>query len=148
MGVFNMSDHHKTLMNVAWSHAALSMDPSTKVGAIITDQGKIVSWGFNHIPNRIPHTVDMLHDREWKYPRIIHAEHHAMSQIGMHSLRYPIMYVTHHPCERCAAAIIHGGIRELYTHKPPSDMTERWPGMKVASEMFLEAKIPLNFIEP
>ncbi len=142
-----MSDHHKTLMNIAWAHSSMSRDPSTKVGAVIVDQGRIVSWGYNHVPEQIPHTEDMLHDREWKYPRVIHAEHHAMSQIGVRRLKYPIMYVTHHPCERCAAAIIHGGIREVYTHRPPSEMLDRWPGMKIAAEMFLEAKIPLTFVE-
>lgn len=142
-----MLDHHKVLMNVAWAHSSMSDDPSTKVGAVITDESRIVSWGYNHIPERIPYTQDMMLNREWKYPRIIHAEQHALSQIGVHRHRHPVMYCTHYPCERCAAMIIEAGIRQVFTHKPAPEMMERWPGMKTSSEMFLEARLPVIFID-
>lgn len=142
-----MSDHHYTLMGIAHAHSSMSPDPSTKVGAVITSDRRIVAWGYNHIPDRIPHTQEMLNDRNWKYPRIIHAEQHALSQIGVHQLRHPVMYVTHYPCERCAAQIIHSGICEVFTHKVPLELIERWPGMKIAAEMFLEAKIPVTFLD-
>lgn len=141
-----MYEHH-TLMNIAHAHASMSRDPSTKVGAVIACDRRIVSWGHNHIPDRIPHTEEMLHDRNWKYPRVIHAEQHALSQIGTHQLVRPVMYVTHHPCERCAAQIIHAGICEVFTHKVPLELMERWPGMKIAAEMFLEAKVPVTFLD-
>jgi dCMP deaminase len=142
-----MSDHHKWMMGLAFDQAKLSPDPSTKVGALIVSHGKIHSLGHNHIPKRIPHTPDMLNDREWKYPRIIHAEQDAMSQIGIHKMQNPVMYVTHHPCERCAAQIIHAGFCEVFTMKVSDELWNRWPGMKIAAEMFLEAKIPVKFLE-
>lgn len=142
-----MFDQHKILMNIAWAHSTMSEDPSTKVGAVIANHGKIVSWGYNHIPQMIPYTQEMIMNREWKYPRIIHAEQHALSQHGVHNFDHPVMYCTHHPCERCAAMIIEAGIREVFTHKPEPQMMERWPGMKISSEMFLEARLPVTFIE-
>lgn len=142
-----MSDWHKQRMNIAFAHAQMSPDPSTKVGAVIVDKGRIVSWGHNRIPQLIPYLKEQLEDREWKYARIIHAEHDALMNICGQHMEYPMMYVTHYPCERCAAAMIHAGIQEVWTHKVAPEMVLRWPGMKIAAEMFLEAKIPVNFIE-
>lgn len=141
-----MSDHEK-FMNLALAYSEMSPDPSTKVGAIIVNEGQVIGWGCNHVPKQISYTREMIQDREWKYSRVIHAEHDALSCIGSHSLFWPVMYVTHHPCDRCAISIIHAGIRQVYTRTVSPEMFERWPGMKVASKMFLEAKIPVTLLE-
>lgn len=142
-----MSEFHNRFMHLAFAQSEFSMDPSTKVGAVIASGDIIHSLGYNHVPARIPHTIEMLNDRNWKYPRVIHAEQHALSKIGVHRLHHPVMYVTHHPCDRCAAQIIHAGICEVFTMKVSDELWNRWPGMKTASEMFLEAKIPVTFLE-
>jgi dCMP deaminase len=135
------------LMRIAWAHSSMSHDPSTKVGAVIASEGKIVSWGYNHVPDRIPHTIEMLKNREWKYPRVIHAEQHALSNFDSSNFKNAVMYVTHHPCERCAAQIIHAGITQVFTHKVAPDMITRWPGMITAADMFSEAEVSVNFLE-
>lgn len=142
-----MSELQRNLMSAALIFAESSPDPSTKVGALIYTQGSIVCSGYNHIPRRIPYSAEMLMDREWKYPRIIHAEQHALSKFHIFGAVHPVMYVTHYPCERCAAHMILAGITEVFTRKPQQDMMDRWPGMRIAAEMFMEAKIPVNFVE-
>lgn len=141
-----MCDHQR-FMDLALTHSNMSHDPSTKVGAVIVSRGSVVSLGYNHIPKKLQHLSFQLEDREWKYARVIHAEADALSKIGTHKLDYPIMYVTHHPCERCAAAIVHAGISEVFTHRVPLDLLQRWPGMKVASDIFEEAQIPVTFLD-
>lgn len=140
-----MSDFHKSLMSIAFAHAKMSLDPSTKVGAIITKGDRILSWGHNHIAGNIPHTVQMLENREWKYPRVIHAEVHAILDWRDHMAGCH-MYVTHPPCQHCAAIIIESGIKEVFTNPATLEMVERWPNMSVAAEMFKEAEVIVNYL--
>ena len=148
-----MSDQHRKFMDLAFTHSNMSHDPSTKVGAIITLGDSVVSFGYNQIADGIPHTIQQMHDREWKYPRIIHAEQNAIMKMmssRIFSMRWDEpyhMYVTHHPCERCAAMIIHAGIKEVFTRKVPPEMLSRWPGVIIAADMFKEAKIPVNYLD-
>lgn len=144
-----MLEFHKRNMKFAEAQTIMSDDPSTKVGCVIMDgvNGTVMSWGHNHIALGIPYTPDMLENREWKYPRVIHAEQHALAKIGFHTCKHPIMYVTHQPCERCAAQIIEAGVKEVYTHMPSGEILARWPGMLVAQEMFREARITLTFLD-
>jgi len=140
-----MSEDMKFMME-AFLTSELSLDPSTQVGCVIVSKGEIVARGFNHVPSRIRHSPEMLLDRSWKYPRVIHAEQHALSQIAHGS--YPIMnmYVTHYPCERCAAQIIHAGMRRVITHEPSPEILERWSGMKISMEMMMEANITVTLL--
>lgn len=141
-----MNDLNKNLMAIAFSHATLSDDPSTKVGAVISKYEKIVSWGHNHIATGIPYTMDMMKQRDWKYPRTIHAEAHAIlnSRCRLHGHH---IYVTHHPCEHCASLIIEAGIKRVYTHKVAPDLLIRWPGMKISADMFEEAGVERIFLD-
>ncbi len=146
-----MSDFRKKIMDLAFTHSNMSNDPSTKVGAVVTLGDTVVSLGYNHIAKGIPYTQAQLLDREWKYPRVIHAEADVilrMSSTRLYQQRWeePFhIHVTHYPCEKCAALIIQSGIKEVFTHKVMPDLLARWPGMKIAADMFMEAKIPVNF---
>lgn len=148
-----MSDRRQKFMNLADTVAAMSYDPSTKVGAIVTLGESIVSLGCNQIADGIPHTIHQMENREWKYPRIIHAEQDAIMKMmatRIFSMRWEEpyhMYVTHHPCDRCAAMIIHAGIKEVITRKVSPEMLLRWPGMKTAADMFEEARIPVTYLD-
>lgn len=142
-----MSRHHLH-MKLAESYAAFSPDPSTKVGAIVADGNIIVSMGFNHIPPQIKYTEAQINNREWKYPRVIHAELEALSRVGVHDLKHPIMYVTHFPCAQCAISIVHAGIKEIYTKRVPLDMIERWgESMKIANQIFIEGNVFVNYLD-
>lgn len=145
-----MSDWHELNMEIAKMVAMKSQDPSTKVGAVITLRGEIVSSGFNKIPGKILHTVHQMEDRSWKYPRIIHAEQDAiMSLPRTEFLSGRVhLYCTHFPCERCAAMIAHAGIDEVFTRRIPQDFMERWgASVKLAQSILDEAGVAVTFLE-
>ncbi len=145
-----MCSGHDIFMRIAQEYSQLSTDPSTKVGALILRDGRPVSLGFNHIAKPIVHTVHQLEDRSWKYPRTVHAEEDAIFGIMGRRLDPRIkmvMFTTHYPCEQCAKMIIQYGISEVVTHKVPPDLLFRWPGMKVAAEMFDEAGVSVTFLD-
>jgi dCMP deaminase len=118
-----------------------SKDPSTKVGAVITDNNnRIISVGYNGFPQDI---VDdgRLEDRETKYKIIVHGEMNAIlfANRSLHDCTlytYPFM-----PCPRCAGMVIQTGISRVvsYNHMP-----ERWANeFEVSKQLFQEAGIEL-----
>lgn len=116
-----------------------SKDPSTKVGAVISDiNNRVVSIGYNGFPKSI---VDngRLFDRETKYKMIIHGEMNAIL-FANRSLEdctlytYPFM-----PCPRCASMIIQTGIKRIVSYQNKSD---RWESeFEISRELFKEANI-------
>lgn len=139
---------HEEFMFIAEAVSGRSHDPSTKVGAIIVDKGSIVALGNNHIPSRIQFTQNQIENRDWKYPRVIHAEVDAILKLGKQIVSYPIMYCTHFPCDRCATMIVEAGIKEIYTKKVPLDMIERWrDSMKLASQILQEGGVFVNYLD-
>ena len=121
--------HESDLLEMAKAVAFNSPDPSTKVGAVLfwhdgseepSEGGRYLSGqgivGWNHIPG-VP--TDSLYylNRESKYPRVIHAEVHALLSAGRSGLGwlYPgVAYVTHPPCSVCATCLAVAGIRTVH----------------------------------
>lgn len=102
-----------------------SKDPSTKVGAVIVDKNnRLVSTGWNGLPQKIKDDPDILNNREIKYKRIIHAEINAVVFSGNKDLSgctlytYPFM-----PCCPCSSIVIQSGITRIVA--PRSD-NPRW----------------------
>lgn len=94
----------------AYAHqlAGNSLDPSTKVGAVIVSGGYAVGIGWNHFPAGIPE--EWWGDRERKYRAVVHADVAAIARAGMLAVG-STMVVTHHPCQECAKVIAAAGIR-------------------------------------
>jgi dCMP deaminase len=90
-----------------------SQDPSTKVGAVITDSdNRIVSIGYNGFPKGIKDD-ERLDNRDLKYKMVLHAEENAIlfakqSLIGCTIYTYPML-----PCSNCCAKIIQVGIKNI-----------------------------------
>lgn len=119
--------------------AKWSLDPSTKVGAIITLDKQIVSTGFNGFPQGIADTPERLNDREVKNKIVVHAELNAMLQAA--KLGVPIdggtMYISATdksgdiwggpPCHRCVVHVIQSGIKRIVTY-PMKKTPSRWRG--------------------
>ena len=106
-------------MGVALLSAHRSKDPNTQVGCCIANQDNIiVSVGYNGLPrgcsdDEYPWGRDgALEDT--KYPYVVHAELNAILNAGGRSLQGCKLYVSLHPCESCAKAIIQAGIKEVY----------------------------------
>jgi deoxycytidylate deaminase len=94
----------------------LSKDPSTKVGAVIMDKnGIIYSTGYNGYPREFP-DLD-YNNREYKYPRVVHAEANAivnMVRTGSRLPANPILFVSGAPpCNECAKLICQVGFKEV-----------------------------------
>lgn len=118
-----------------------SLDPSTKVGAVIADKkNRIISVGYNGFPRGIKDD-DRLLEREQKYLIIVHAEKNAMifankSLDDCVIYTYPFM-----PCSVCAASIIQSGIARVVSYKIVNPRWEK--SFELSTTMFKEAGIEL-----
>lgn len=96
----------------------------TKVGASIADgKNRVVSVGFNGYPRGVED--DMSVPRDVRLRRVIHAETNALA-FAQRDLTGCTMYVTHHPCARCAAQIAQAGIKRVVCNAPDPAFAVRW----------------------
>jgi dCMP deaminase len=116
-------------MEVAKLVATWSQDPGTKVGCVIVDNRRIISTGYNGLPQGIADLSERLIDREWKLSVTVHAEVNAILNAGKHGAKTEgaTIYTTFPPCSNCSSAIIQAGIKRVMC---PSYLTspERWRG--------------------
>lgn len=123
-----------------------SKDPSTKVGAVIVDdKNRLVSTGWNGLPQKVFDKPEYLNNREIKYKKIIHGEINAII-FASRSLNnctlytYPFM-----PCCPCSSVVIQTGITRVVA--PRSD-NPRWQADFVLTrENFKDANITLEEID-
>lgn len=126
--------------------ASASKDPSTKVGAVVVRPDKTVaSLGFNGFPRGMRDDPDLYMDRETKYSRIIHAEINAILNAKEPLTGYTL-YVTHHPCDRCAVQIVQAGIRRVVTWLIDARFGERWPQCALAWDYLHEAGVSFHYV--
>jgi dCMP deaminase len=132
-----MTRDHKYYMDRAGEFQSLSVDPKMKVGAVIVDTEGYWSGGRNQAPKSHWHHQD---EDNKTVDYVIHAEVSALSNFFSESLEQGHLhaphkvYITHSPCERCAATLYEFGIKEVYygkLHKPEGiELLERL-GVKV-----------------
>lgn len=100
--------------------ASRSLDPNTKVGALIADKYNcIVSTGYNSFPRGVDDTKPERFERPEKYLWIEHGDRNAIyyaARKGV-SLDGTSMYLTGLPCMDCARAIIQSGICKVIIDK-------------------------------
>ena len=94
-----MTNWDQRFLEMARLAATWSKDPSSKVGAVITDGKRIVSLGFNGFPAGIDDDPSIYGHRERKYRRVLHAEQNAIS-FAKRDLTGCTIYITHPPCAR------------------------------------------------
>jgi dCMP deaminase len=116
-----------------------SKDPSTQVGAVITDGIKVISIGYNGLPMFVRDDVDILNNREEKYKYIIHAEMNAIlaAKCNLHGFTlytYPFL-----PCTNCASMTIQTGIKRVVSLICQND---RWKErLEQSKDIFSRANI-------
>ncbi len=138
-----------TLSN--WDHRMLglaryialkwSKDPSTKVGAVITDKyNRIVSLGINGFPRGVADTPERLNNREVKYKKTVHAEANAIlfakkDLTGCNLYTWPMG-----PCSTiCAPQIAQTGISRVIFQESDNP---RWKeDIDISKETFTEVGI-------
>ena len=117
-----MNDHiswDEYFMSIAILVSLRSKDPSSKVGAVLVRDNKILGTGYNGFPSgcdesRFPwdREVDSKGWINTKYPYVIHAEANALMNTVAHC-RDAQLYVTMHPCNECAKLLIQGGVKQV-----------------------------------
>jgi len=124
--------------------ATWSKDPSTHVGAVITDNlNRVISLGYNGFPRRIADSPERQLDRETRLALTIHAEANALA-FASRSVAGATLYCTHMPCASCAALIIQHGISRVVAAEPTPDFLQRWRTSTILSEViFQEAEVEL-----
>jgi dCMP deaminase len=99
----------RTFLGVALQLAKLGTCQRKKVGAVITRDGRCVSWGFNGAPPGMPH-CEGIHSVD--DCRATHAEANALAAAARQGIStdYCTLYVTVSPCVSCARLLIAAGI--------------------------------------
>jgi dCMP deaminase len=122
-----------------------SLDPSTKVGAVISDKhNRVVSIGYNGFPKGIKDN-ERLNDRETKYKIIVHAEINAITFANRNLENCTLYTYPFEPCPRCAGIIIQSGIKRIVA---PINKIDRWENdFKLSRQLFNEANIEIDYYE-
>ncbi|WP_428603463.1 deoxycytidylate deaminase [Sedimenticola sp.] len=121
--------------------SAWSKDPSSQVGAVITDGNRIVSVGYNGFAAGVEDRTERLTDRNCKLNLTIHAEENAMI-FAKRDLTGCTVYVTHPPCPRCASKLIQEEVKRIVCIAPSEDFLSRWADdLKLSQEMYQEAGV-------
>ncbi|MEW7976382.1 MAG: deaminase [Candidatus Sedimenticola endophacoides] len=121
--------------------SAWSKDPSSQVGAVITDGNRIVSLGYNGFAAGVADSAARLGDRDTKLNLTIHAEENAMI-FAKRDLRGCTVYVTHPPCPRCASKLIQDEITRVVAIAPSEDFLSRWGAdLELSRQMYQESGV-------
>jgi dCMP deaminase len=124
--------------------SAWSKDPSSQVGAVISDGNRIVSLGYNGFATGVEDATERLTNRDVKLNLTIHAEENAMI-FAKRDLSGCTVYVTHPPCPRCASKLIQEEIKRVVFIAPSEDFLSRWAeDLKLSLEMYQEAGVEVS----
>lgn len=125
-----------------------SLDPRTKIGAILVRDKSIISTGYNGFPKGVKDLEERYNDREQKINFICHAEFNSIvisARFGI-STKDSILYTNGIPCNNCCKSLIQGGISEIVVHKQWPEFTNKnWvESVKISKIMLQESNIPVR----
>ena len=141
-------------LDLAKDLSTWSKDPSTKVGAVITQGKDVVGFGFNGFPRLVHDTEERLNNRELKYKFTVHAEVNAVLMAGKRAYGgtlyvYPT-FMLPNICNECCKVAIQAGIREIVCYEPdPNADFSRWAdSIKISQQMCDEAGVIYRGVKP
>jgi len=137
----------KRMLLLAAHISTWSKDPSTQVGAVISDgRQRVVSVGYNGFPQGVPDKPEYLSNRDEKYPRVVHGEINAILFADSHRLPGSTLYTwPFMPCERCAAMIVQTGISRVVFPVAAPEQEERWGrSFGIARETFGDSGVLIH----
>lgn len=145
MSLQNYNKWDYRFLDLAEFISTWSKDPSTQVGAVITDQNnRIVSIGYNGFPQNIQDDK-RLETRDIKYQIIVHGEVNALLFASVPLKNCTIYTYPFMPCPRCAGMIIQAGISCVVSY---NNMPDRWKSdFEISRGLFKEAKVELKLYE-
>lgn len=129
--------------------ATRSKDRSTQVGAVIADTSRnVVSVGYNGFPRGINDEIESRHERPAKYLWTCHAEENAILSAARRGAAVCgcRIYVTHHPCSRCARGIVQAGIFQVVVPRRPVIPTMA-EDIAIGLEILNEARVSVVEVE-
>lgn len=119
----------ETIMLIAFTMSLRSKDPSTRVGAVITNsENRILATGYNGTPIGISddqmiynNDIEHLPFEQTKYAYVAHAEENALNNfIGLREqMRGGNLYTTLFPCNNCAKMIAANHIANVFFLEGP-----------------------------
>lgn len=134
-------------LTLADAVAQWSKDPSTKIGVVIVKDNVVQATGYNGFP---PGVADdgRLHEREKKYPIIVHGEMNAILQAG-NRCRGATLYLSSPfggvPCSNCTKHLITAGITRVVGYVAGDN--PRWTeDCKRAEDLLHEAGIKVTLL--
>lgn len=134
---------HKRFLELAQHMSSFSKDPSTKVGAVIfDDSNRIISMGYNGLPQKVIDCEERYLNRDLKYKTIIHAEMNAIlfarkDITGCSIATWPFL-----SCSNCTSAIIQSGIKRIIAPSLPEELKARWEkSCNLSIELYQEAQV-------
>jgi len=108
-----------------------------KVGAVIVQDKRILTTGYNGAPRGLPHCLEIGCLREIKKVssgerqelcRGLHAEQNAIVQAALYGIciKGSVLYCTTQPCVTCAKMIVNSGIKRIvYKEKYPDELARK-----------------------
>ncbi len=122
-----------------------SKDPSTKVGAVITDKNnRLISTGYNGLPQGVIDSPERLNDRDTKLLCIIHAEMNAILFSTEKLTDCTVYTFPFAPCSNCASALIQKGVKRAVFPKGDAATLERWKkSLTLGRELMSEAGVEM-----
>lgn len=139
---------YKRFVDLAQHISSFSKDPSTKVGAVIfDDSNRIISMGYNGLPQKVIDCDERYTNRDLKYKTIIHAEMNAILFAKKDLTNCSIATWPFMSCSNCTSAIIQSGIKRIIAPKLPEELKERWKdSCDLSVKMYEEAGVEIIFL--
>ena len=137
-------------IRIANEVAGWSKDPGTKVGAVLVNDRRIISQGYNGFPAGISDSLERYMDRDTKLAYTVHAEVNAILNAAKNGATTALskLYVTFPPCVSCASAVIQAGVTEVVCPHL-STAPERWiDSFTRGHNMLLEAGVQTTTYQP
>lgn len=128
-----------------------SPDPSSKLGAVLVQDGRVVSYGWNDFPEGVQQLEERWNNRELKYKFVVHAEVNAILKAGDEA-RGGTLYI--YPgwgrpcmCTNCAKTCITAGVSRVVgvIRKQDDERLARWKDeLEIADVMCKEVGLEVT----
>ena len=142
--------------DIAERTAGQSKDPSTKVGAVLVKDRRVMATGYNGFAKGINDTYERYHNRDTKLSLVVHAEANCITQCARYGIQSEglTLFATLVPCTECAKLIISAGInlaifkKQDLNVKRASSEHEWRDKIKDSVNMLTEAGVELYEYDP
>ena len=105
--------YDKAYLRMAETWSELSHCSRKQVGAIIVNDGMIISDGFNGTPSGFDNSCEnIIGDTHWY---VLHAEANAILKVAKstHNCHGSTLYLTLSPCKDCSKLVVQSGISRI-----------------------------------